>query len=244
MTDKKHKKDFDFAQRICAALRKGKTEAIEIVYNRFHPFFLVFAQNRLRTLSTFYEHDALSVADKYWIELLNGKYICNYLGSGSLKNYLMRRLKDRITDKIRKIIKAKETPFSQGLVSPGDDRTEDDQIDAAIYKNVLQVETPYDQLVSEQTRQILYESLFQLVEEHPVDADYIKMHLDGMTYKQMAQIELASVNPDEETVRKKANAIKVRFMRKKRGSLARFTKILVRNMDKYGIDEREVCRYF
>jgi hypothetical protein len=39
---------------------------------------------------------------------------------------------------------------------------------------------------------------------------------------------------------KKANAIKVQFTRKNTGSLARYEKILVRNMDKYGIDERDL----
>jgi DNA-directed RNA polymerase specialized sigma24 family protein len=221
MTDKKYKKDHDFAKGICTALQKGKKEAIEKVYNRFHPFFLAFAKNRLRTLSAHYEQDALSVANKYWIELLNGKYICNYKGNGSLKNYLMRRLKDRITDKKRKVMRTQEVPLSSDEMVP-------------------QTDMPDHPLESRLIEQIIYESLFELETESPRDAYYIKMYLDDMTYKEMARNELADYNPDEETVRKRTNAIKVRFTRKKTGSLARYEKILVRNMDKYGIDERDL----
>jgi len=248
MTDKKYKKDYDFAQEICAYLDNGQTKVIEKkviekLYKRFHRFFLAFAKKRLHTVSAHYEHDALSVVDKYWIELSNGDYICKYQGNGTLKSYLMRRLKDRIIDKIRKLIRTKEEAFSQGLVNPGDDRSEDDQIDAAINNNDPQGETPYHQLAYKQNEQIIYESLLELEKENPADAYYIKMSkkmLGRMNYEQMARHELACENPDEAMVKKKANAIKVQFTRKKTGSLARYKKILVRNMDKYGIDKRDL----
>ncbi len=240
MTDKKNKSDYTFAQEICAALRKGKTEAIEDVYELFHRFFLAYTKKRLRTLNVYDEHDALSVVDKYWIELTNSKYICKYEGKGSLENYLMLRLKARIIDKIRKVIRAKEELFSQVLVNPGDDRSEDDQIDAAIYKNDPQGQTPDHQLESKQIEQIIYESLFELETESPHDAYYIKMYLDSKTYKQMAQDELGCENLDEAMLKRKTNSIKVQFTRKKTGSLARYEKILVRNMDKYGIDVRDL----
>jgi len=240
MTDKKNKSDYAFAQRLCVALRNIQEEVIEKLSKRFHRRFLAFAKNRLRTLSAHYEHDALSVMNKYWIELSKGDYICKYEGRGTLENYLMRRLKARIIDKKRKMLRTKEDSFSQVLVNPGDDRPEDEQIDAAIYKNNSQGRTPDQQLASEQLKQILYESLFELKTKYPRDADYIKMYLDGMTYKEMAQHELASCNPDEETVRKRTNTIKVRFTRKETGSRVRYEKILVRNMEKYGIDARNL----
>ena len=236
MTDRKYKKSYDFAQKICLALRKGEIQAIEKVYNykRFHRRFLIFAQKQLFRYGD-YEYPE-SVVSKYWIELTDGKYICKYNGSGSLKNYLMLRLKDRIKNEICKVekVQAKVTLFSECVATPGDVRSEDDQIDSFIHKNISQGETscqtPDDQLISKQKKQIFYDSLFELETEHPRDAYYIKMRLDGMTYKQMAQNELGCENTDEAVVKKKADAIKVQFTRKKTGSLASFKKILVQKM--------------
>ena len=219
MTDIKHKSDYTFAQRICASLQKGATEAIETVYNRFHPFFLVFAKKRLRTLSAYYEHDALSVLDKYWIELMNGKYICQYEGKGTLENYLWLRLKDRIIDKIRNLKSVNKQHLPEPPPSP---------------------ETPEDQLISKQIKQIIFESLLEFATKFPRDAHYIKMYLEKKNYKQMALDELLCENPDEAMVKKKADAIKVQFTRKKTGSLARYEKILMRNMDKHEIDIRDL----
>ena len=56
----------------------------------------------------------------------------------------------------------------------------------------------------------------------------------------MALDELSCENPDEAMVKKKADAIKVQFTRKKTGSLARYEKILMRNMDKHEIDIRDL----
>ncbi|MDM8542076.1 hypothetical protein QUF90_13395 [Desulfococcaceae bacterium HSG9] len=232
MTDKKHKKDYDFAQKICLALRKGKTQAIAKVYKRFHRRFLIFAPNKL-----FRYGDPENVVSNYWVELMDGKYICKYNGSGSLKNYLWLRLNDRIKNEICKMEKekAKVIRFSECIVNPGDDRSENDQIDSFIHKNISQGETscqtPDDQLASKQKTQIFNDALFELETKHPRDAYYIKMHLDGMTYKQMAQNELGCENTDEAVVKKKADAIKVQFTRKKKtGSLLRFKKILVQKM--------------
>ncbi len=196
-------------------MRKGQKEAIEKVYNRFHQMFLLFAIKRLQPFSIHVEHDALSVLDDFWIELLSGEYICKYDGGGTLKNYLMIRLKDRVTDQIRRLIRE-----NSNLPPPP-------------------MSDPFD---TQEIRELLNRSLLELEEDFPTDAYYIKMYLDGMTYKEMAEVKLASVRPDEETIRKKANAIKVQFTRKGTGSLIRFKEILIRNMAEDGFDKWDLLQ--
>lgn len=215
MMAKKNKNDHRFARGICDALRSGQKEAIEKVYNRFHQLFLLFAIKRLQGFSNHAEHDALSVLDDFWVELLPGEYICKYDGGGTLKNYLMMRLKDRIIDQIRRLIQ----PLPDVPPPPRPDP-----------RNIREV------------RKLLNRSLLELAEKYPTDAHYIKMYLDGMTYKEMAEVELAGASPDEETVRKKANAIKVQFTRKGTGSLIRFKEILIRNMAEDGYDKWDLLR--
>ncbi|MDM8541297.1 hypothetical protein QUF90_09430 [Desulfococcaceae bacterium HSG9] len=80
----------------------------------------------------------------------------------------------------------------------------------------------------------------ELKKEFPHDAYCIQMYLEGMTYEEMARHELACENPDEAMIRKKTDAIKVQFTRKKTGSLVRYKKILERKMDEQGIDKSDL----
>ncbi|MDM8554848.1 hypothetical protein QUF75_08975 [Desulfococcaceae bacterium HSG7] len=206
MTDIKYKEDYDFAKRICAALRNGPKEQFEEVYNRFHLQFLSFSNKRLYCYGDC--GCAESVVSEYWIELLDGRYICKYQGKGPLEKYLRWRLNDRIKNKI-------------GRKEPEPPPPEIDPV--------------------EQIRQkILYAALLEFKKEFPRDAYYIAMYLEGMTYEEMARNELACENPDEEAVRKKTDAIKVQFTRKKTGSLVRYKKILERKMDEHGIDKSDL----
>ena len=221
MTDKKYKKDHDkykedhdFAKKICAALCNGQRKEIEEVYKRFHVQFLSFSKKRLYCYGDY--GYAESVVNKYWLELMNGEYICNYQGKGSLEKYLRWRLNDRIKNKIRQLIKTPEAPIPQPPT-----------------------ESPEDEYISEQIKhKILFASLLELKKESPCDANYIAMYLEGMTYEEMAQNELACENPDEAMIRKKTNAIKGQFTRKKTGSRVRYKNILERKMDEYRIDKK------
>lgn len=216
MTDKKYKEDCEFAEKICAALRNGQRKKIEEVYDRFQLKFISFAKKRLYCFGA-YEY-AESVVNKYWLELMNGKYICRYQGKGSLEKYLRRRLNDRIKNKIIQLMKAPKEPLPQ----PPRESLE-------------------DKYISEQIKhRIIYASLLALKEESPRDAYYIQMYLEGMTYEEMARHELAHENPDEAKIRKKTRAIKVQFTRKKTGSRVRYKKILERKMDEYRIDKKGV----
>jgi hypothetical protein len=71
-----------------------------------------------------------------------------------------------------------------------------------------------------------------LTDKSPEDAHLVKMYLEGLNYRQMAQKQLESTQYTEAELDKKINAVKKRLTRKDTGSLARFKSYLERCMTK------------
>jgi RNA polymerase sigma-70 factor (ECF subfamily) len=96
-----HQKDLTLAQETCDELRSGNNEAILPIYNKYQRFFLGYTRRRIRA---FDDHRATSILDDFWVELLNAKAICKFLGLSSLKTYLFKILNCRIIDNVRREI--------------------------------------------------------------------------------------------------------------------------------------------
>jgi RNA polymerase sigma-70 factor (ECF subfamily) len=79
---------------------------------------------------------------------------------------------------------------------------------------------------------LIHETLLMLAETSPSDAFLVKMHLEGLEYKQMAERDLGNKPYSQRELKKKTNAIKKQFTRKSTGSLAKFKSCLKRIMAK------------
>jgi RNA polymerase sigma-70 factor (ECF subfamily) len=212
-----YKQDVLLAQRVCDELRSDNKNAILGIYNIYHPFFLEFTRRRLYSP----ESDKVqTILTNFWVELLNAKAICDYEGRASLRNYLLKILKWRIIDNIRKNDRRKMFTHNS------DD--EQSQVEA-INDNSP---SPKQNLLKKERQKIIHNVLMILSVESPKDALLVKMHLDDLTYKEMAKQELSGMNYNEAELNKKINAIKKQFTRKGTGSLAKFKDCLERYMKK------------
>ncbi|RLC03190.1 MAG: hypothetical protein DRI57_29370 [Deltaproteobacteria bacterium] len=81
---------------------------------------------------------------------------------------------------------------------------------------------------------LIYEALLLLEEASSGDANLMRMHLDGLTFRQMAEQMLDGKSPDQEMIENKANAIQQQFKRPRIGSMAKFSLIVNRLMAKHG----------
>jgi RNA polymerase sigma-70 factor (ECF subfamily) len=79
---------------------------------------------------------------------------------------------------------------------------------------------------------IVHETLLVLTQTSPADAYLVKMHLEGLNYRQMAERDIGNRACSEKEIRKKTDAIKKQFTRKNTGSLAKFKSCLERVMRK------------
>jgi RNA polymerase sigma factor (sigma-70 family) len=212
-----HLQDLQLAQETCDELRSGNHEAILGIYKKYHPFFLNYTRKKLPYSDN---ARAVSILDDFWVELLNAAAICSFKGLSSLKNYLFKILKFRIVDNRRKDscqnsdsknISAKEYDM--------DDFGSDEQ-------------SPEKDLLHKEKIKLIHESLMLLTDKSPEDAHLVKMYLEGLNYRQMAQKQLGNTHYTETDLDKKVNALKKRFTRQDTGSLARFKSYLERCMTK------------
>jgi RNA polymerase sigma factor (sigma-70 family) len=213
-----YKQDLLLAQRVCDELLSDNKNAILGIYNIYHLFFLEFTKRRLYSP----EPDKVqTILTNFWVELLNAKAICDYEGRASLRNYLLKILKWRIIDSIRK--NSRRKMFTH---NPDD---EQDQVET-IEDNSP---SPKQNLLQKERQKIIHNVLMVLSMESPKDALFVKMHLDDLTYIEMAKQELSGMNCNEAELDKKTNAIKKQFTRKNTGSLAKFKDCLERYMKKH-----------
>ena len=212
-----YKEDVLLAQRVCDELRSDNKNAILGLYNVYHLFFLEFTKRRLYSPGP---DKAQTILTNFWVELLNAKAICDYEGRASLRNYLLKILKWRIIDNIRK--NSRHKMFTH---NPDD---EQDQMET-INDNSP---SPKQNLLQKERQKIIHNVLMMLSMESPKDALLVRMHLDDLTYKEMAKQELSGMNYNEAELNKKTNAIKKQFTRKGTGSLSKFKDCLERYIKK------------
>lgn len=225
-TKLKPHKDYTFADKICDKLLSGSTRirnwAIEAVIGRYQYAFKPFISKRLCNCKAL---EADEVLDDFWMELMNGKAICNYHGrsGASLKSYLTRRLIWHINGAIRKCqnIRVKNQK-TQDIIKTNHNNNDDGTTEPS----------PEHTLIAGEVTEIINQSLDELSKDRPLDASYIKMRLlEGMTYE-----EIASISSPPKT----ADAIKRQFTRPDTGSLARFKKMMVRVARKLGINKDDL----
>ena len=198
--------DISLAQKICDELRSNNKSAILGLYNRYHPFFLEFTKKRVFSPDP---DKVETVLTDFWVELLNGNAICGYEGRASLRTYLITILRRRIIDRIRKNGRTVElTPFN-------------DEKDCSESDNGGFV-SPEQDLVQKERQKLIHEALVMLSLESPRDALLIRLYLEDLNYREMAERELTNVPYSNEEVDRKANAIKKQMTRKESGSFVKF----------------------
>jgi len=212
-----HQKDLTLAQETCDELRSGNNEAILPLYNKYQRFFLGYTRRRIRA---FDDHRATSLLDDFWVELLNAKAICKFLGLSSLKTYLFKILNCRIIDNVRRENRKKSYVSNISDI--------DNEIDGFGDDNV----SPEKDLMHKQKIKLIHETLLMLAETSPSDAFLVKMHLEELNYTQMAERDLGNKPYSQRELKKKTNAIKKQFTRKSTGSRAKFKSCLKRVMVK------------
>ena len=220
-----NKKDYLLAQEICRELRANNKEAILELYHALHPFFLSFARRRLFNPDP---NQTDTVLSTFWTTLLNGKAICGFKGKSSLRTYLLTILNRKIIDANRKFqreIRFIETPHEQSL-APAD--------------LADQLGSPEDHVLREERQKIINDTLRQLSETAPRDANLIRMYLNGLSYEKMAEQELNEEQPESRQTKKKIDAIKKQFTRPQSGSLAKFKSELEKRMQQHEWDCRDL----
>ncbi len=225
MEIQKQKIDFILAQKICKELRAGNTEALSELYHKYHLFFSNFARQRFFADRDYPVDHVLS---DFWVELLNAKAICGYEGKASLRTYLTLILSRRIIDANRKIIREKAS--NAGLQDQG----------RAIPDNETRQPSPENDLLKKELQTLMYEALLQLAQISARDASLIRMHLEGMTYEDMARKELKGKKISPKKLKKKTDAIKKQFTRNKTGSLNKFKKVLSKCLENNALSFRDL----
>jgi RNA polymerase sigma-70 factor (ECF subfamily) len=221
MEIQKQKLDFILAQRICAELRSGNTEALSELYHKYHLFFSAFTRQRLFMTSDYPVNHFLS---DFWVELLNARAICGYEGKASLRTYLTLILSRRIMDANRKIKKAKAA------------RSAFENQGNSIPDNEPLQPSPENDLLKKELQTLMHEALLLLAEISPRDANLIRMHFEGMAYEEMAKKELNGKKISPRKLKKKTNAIKKQFARDKTGSLKKFKTVLGKCLENNALD--------
>lgn len=224
-----HNRDLSLAQRICHELRSGNREALSELHKKYQPLFTGFTRQRLYDS---WDYPIEHVLSDFWVELLDGKAICNYKADASLRTYLSVILGRRIIDANRKIKREK----TSGIAI-------EDQRHQMPDKDYLQ-QSPESDLIKKELQKCIHEALLQLAQVSPRDASLIRMHFEGMTYKEMAERELQGVRYRPRKLKKKIDAIKKQFTRPKTGSMAKFGKILNQILEKNGLNHKDLLNSF
>ena len=225
MDGPQNKKDYLFAQSICKELQANNKEAILELYHAYHPFFIAFARRRLFNPD---QNQIDTVLSTFWTALLNGKAICGFKGKASLRTFLLTILNRRIIDANRKFqreIKFTEIPDEQSL--------EPSELPDHLG-------SPEDHMLREERQKIINDTLRQLSETAPRDANLIRMYLNGLSYEKMAEQELNEEQPETRQTKKKIDAIKKQFTRPQTGSLAKFKSALEKRIQQHEWDSRDL----
>ncbi len=199
--------DYHLSQDICDRLRSGDHESVQRIYSKYHLLFKAFARKRL------FGNDhsrAEIIVNQFWVEILNAKAICSYQGKTSLRNYLLTILNRRIIDANRKW--ARDNDKNRKFANLVVENSEEKRVEFS----------PEQILMNKEKMRLIHEALLQLETISTRDAYLMKMYLEGLSYKEMAEREMDPRDADGSTVNKKINAIKKQFTRPKTGTMARF----------------------
>ena len=221
MVDRNHNKDYALAQKICEHLKACRNDAILALYHEYHHFFLAFTRRRIYHA----ENDQIeAVLSNFWTELLNSRVICSYEGKASLRTFLLTILNRRIIDANRKF--QRDMKFTEIIDEHVSDATD-------IPDNM---ESPEELLLQKERQKVVHDTLVRLSQSAPKDAALIRMHLNGLSYKKMAEQDFNGQNKAAGELQRKVDSIKKQFTRPVTGSLARFKALLEENLQENRID--------
>jgi RNA polymerase sigma-70 factor (ECF subfamily) len=154
---------------------------------------------------------------------LNSKAICSYAGKAALRTFLLTILNRRIIDANRKF--QRDMKFTEIL--------DDQPINAADIPDT--VKSPEDLVLQKERQKVVHDTLVRLSESAPKDAAFIRMHLNGLSYKKMAEQEFNGQDKAAGELQRKVDSIKKQFTRPVTGSLAKYKALLEANLQKNGI---------
>ncbi len=221
MVDPNHKEDYALAQKICSDLKVCLNEAILTLYHKHHRFFLAYARRRIFNA----DPDQIeAVLSNFWTALLDSKAICSYEGKASLRTFLLTILNRRIIDANRQF----QRDMKLAAVIDGQMPHASDIPD---YE-----ETAEDLLLKKECKKVIHDTLVQLSKKSPKDAAFIRMHLNGLSYKKMAEQDLNTRKIETHELKKRVDSIKKQFTRPVTGSLARFKVLLEESLRENRID--------
>ena len=217
MPVKKNQSDYRLAQKICDEIRSENREAISELHSKYQHLFINYTRQRIFDRNP---HSVETVLTNFWVELLNGKAICSYAGRASLRTFFLGILRRRIIDENRRQEREKGKFFDT-------DREIDD-----IGDTTPEQISPEEELARKEQERLIHEALLRLADISPRDANLIRMHLEGLTHKEMALRDLAGKDARSEELSRLTNSIKKQFSRNRTGSMAKFEIILRRLMEK------------
>ncbi|MBT5988757.1 sigma-70 family RNA polymerase sigma factor [bacterium] len=214
-------KDFRLAKKICKELLAKNKNAIIELYNRYQQMFFLFIGRLIHNKK---KENIEDVLNKFWLELLNAKAICSYEGRASLKTYLLKILKQRIID--------------DNLSFKRSNKNNEKNL-KCVLNNEEYIQSQENDLIQKDRLRLLQETILMLELNSPHDADLIRMYMDGLNYRQMAEKKLNDQKKDEDKLIKLTNSIKKQFTRKK-GTMANFKKHLNRCLRKHKLDYTDI----
>ena len=173
-------------------------------------------------------NQAESILSNFWVELLNAKAICDYKAIASLKSYLIIILSRRIIDDNRSYLRENSKK----------DYIEDNDIEILEDKDTNP--SPEDKIIDQEKKRIINEALLMLGNISPKDADLIRMHIQGLDYRQMVEMQFAISQSNEQELIKKVDSLKKQFTRKRTGSLAKFKICLNKCLENHKLSYREL----
>jgi len=189
------------AEIICREIQQENTDhAFIALYEDYHQFFVTFAEKYL-----YNPQQAEDVVQDFWIELANGRAICNYEGrnNATFRTFLTKILIWRIINVNRKLAR--------------------DDI-----RNLPEPHELSDGIHQQFMAQIVNSGLETLAEKDLECVQLIQMHMKGYSFEQMAAETLKSDDPSPENMRKEINRIKPKVNKKGTGVCQKKLKSIIK----------------
>lgn len=205
MKKNNYHEDIAVAKRLCKEILKGNREAIKEIYSAYHQFFAKYLSKMILSKNIIESQrvEAETILSIFWIELLDGKDFCNYEGyrGASLRTFLTQILFRRLQDELRKAARI------------GRLEREAKQAGECSFNLHQRPAQPDDEIIQQEYKEILHKTLLELSDESPEDADIMRMHFKGLSYKEMAERKLQGTQLDAKNIAKLTDSIRQRFNR-------------------------------
>jgi RNA polymerase sigma factor (sigma-70 family) len=189
------------AEIICREIQQQKTDhAFIALFEDYQRFFVTFAKKYL-----YNPQQAEDVVQDFWVELANGRAICNYEGrnNATLRTFLTKILIWRIITVNKK--------NDRGDIER---QPEPHELSDGIHQQFM--------------AQLVNSGLETLAEKDSECAQLIHMHMKGFSFKQMAAEMLKSADPPPEKMLREINRIKPKVNKKGTGVCQKKLKSIIK----------------